>query len=201
VGTEQTPGPTPAAERIRSLDALRGIAVLGILIMNIQSFSMIRAAYVNPYAYGDMTGANGLAWLIGHVVADRKFMTIFSLLFGAGVVMMTSRREAAGQSACRLPRGVGRAAVAARVERALHADPAPADRNSVARGGADAAAVFYGHGLGLYGRVDRVGQMGIVFAVWGMLLIGCPLWLRRFRFGPVEWLWRSLSYMKLQPIR
>jgi len=65
--------------------------------MNIQSFSMIGAAYLNPYAYGDLTGANYGVWFLSHLFADSKFMTIFSLLFGAGVVLMASRREAAGK--------------------------------------------------------------------------------------------------------
>ena len=82
------------SERIVSIDVLRGFAVLGILVMNIQSFSMIGAAYLNPYAYGDLTGASYGVWFLSHLVADSKFMTVFSLLFGAGVVLMASRREA-----------------------------------------------------------------------------------------------------------
>jgi uncharacterized protein len=102
VGTsESTPslnaGPVGRSDRIFSIDVLRGFAVLGILVMNIQSFSMIGAAYMNPYAYGDLTGANYAVWFLSHLLADSKFMTIFSLLFGAGVVLMSSRREAAGE--------------------------------------------------------------------------------------------------------
>ena len=48
------PGPVADLDRIDSLDVLRGFAVLGILIMNIQAFSMIVAAYDNPSAYGDI---------------------------------------------------------------------------------------------------------------------------------------------------
>lgn len=51
------------ASRIHDLDLSRGIAVLGILIMNIQSFSMSSAAYTNPMAYGDMTGINKYIWM------------------------------------------------------------------------------------------------------------------------------------------
>ena len=61
--------------------------------------------------------------------------------------------------------------------------------------------VFYGHGFGLFGSVERAGQILIVFAVWTVELLWSPWWLARFRFGPFEWLWRSLTYMKLQPIR
>lgn len=88
--------PTTTGERIRSLDVLRGFAVLGILIMNIQSFSMISAAYINPAAYGDLSGANLWVWIVSHVLAADKFMSIFSMLFGAGIALMAERVEAAG---------------------------------------------------------------------------------------------------------
>lgn len=91
-----TPLPAAPGERIRSLDILRGFAVLGILIMNIQSFSMVSAAYINPTAYGDLTGANLWVWVVSHVLAADKFMSIFSMLFGAGIVIMAERIEAAG---------------------------------------------------------------------------------------------------------
>jgi uncharacterized protein len=61
--------------------------------------------------------------------------------------------------------------------------------------------LFYGHGLGLFGRVSRVGQAGITLAVWLLLLWLAPFWLARFRYGPLEWLWRSLAYRKRQPWR
>jgi uncharacterized protein len=85
----------PAAdrERIVPLDALRGFALLGILVMNIQAFAMPDAAYMNPTAYGDLSGANFVVWLLSHVLFDQKFMTIFSMLFGAGILLMTERAE------------------------------------------------------------------------------------------------------------
>jgi len=90
--------PTTEAERIVSLDVLRGFAILGVLVMNIQSFSMIGAAYMNPTAYGDFTGIHRLVWTLSHLFADQKFLSIFSMLFGAGIVLLTARREAAGLS-------------------------------------------------------------------------------------------------------
>ncbi len=60
--------------------------------------------------------------------------------------------------------------------------------------------IFYGHGFGLYGSVERTGQIAIVAAVWLFLLWFCPFWMRRFRFGPFEWAWRSLTYWKVQPL-
>ena len=78
-------------KRIDSIDLLRGIAVLGILIMNIQSFSMPSAAYINPSAYGDLTGINKVVWIVSHIIADTKFMSLFSLLFGAGIILLTDK--------------------------------------------------------------------------------------------------------------
>jgi len=89
-------------ERIDSLDTLRGFAVLGILVMNVQSFSMPEAAYINPTAYGDLGGGNGWAWLLSHVLADGKFMTIFSMLFGAGILLFTERAASRGDAPARL---------------------------------------------------------------------------------------------------
>lgn len=70
------------SKRIEAMDILRGAAVLGILLMNIQTFAMIEAAYVNPTAYGEFTGMNALLWGVTRLFADQKFMTLFSLLFG-----------------------------------------------------------------------------------------------------------------------
>lgn len=92
------PAPVSTDQRIVSLDVLRGVALLGILIMNIQYFSMIGMAYFNPTAHMDLGGANFVVWLLSHLFADQKFMTIFSMLFGAGILLMTQRAEQAGRS-------------------------------------------------------------------------------------------------------
>ena len=403
------PDAAPVAEtaRIDAIDVLRGFALLGILVMNVQSFAMPQAAYFNPTAYGDLEGANLYVWLAGRMLADQKFMTIFSMLFGAGIVLMAGRAEARGGRAGRvhyrrmgwllvigllhahllwygdilfiyavcglvlyplrhlspgrlLALGTTLLAVGSALsvgagmslpywpEEALSAFTDDAWRPTpemieaelaVYRGGwldqlpsrsADALAfetlllitwgfwragglmligmglfqrevfgarrstrfyagliaaavlvglplqayglsldfargwpawsfflglqfnywpsiavslgwvglvmlacrsaslrgvtrpfaavgqtaltnyllqtvlcttIFYGHGLGWFGSVDRVGQMGVVAGVWALQLIASPLWLRRFRFGPAEWAWRSLTYGVRQPLR
>ena len=98
----QSISPVSDAKRIISLDVLRGFAILGILIINIQSFSMVQAAYLNPTAYGDLTGLNQWIWILSHTLADQKFITIFSILFGAGVVLITSRFEAKNKNVASL---------------------------------------------------------------------------------------------------
>jgi len=399
--------PTTQSERILSLDVLRGFAVLGILVMNIQHFSMIGAAYFNPTAYGDFTGLNYLVWLLSHLLTDMKFMSIFSMLFGAGIVLMAERMEASGRKPARvhyrrtlilLLFGIAHAwliwtgdilysyamcallvylfrkkqpktlitlgllsiavasivslggqftmpmwpeeslvgitkfwaplqeQVAAELEAYRGSWSAQNQYRFVMALGMETGAflwsvswragglmlvgmglyklgvfsaalpsrtyrkmilaalflglplagagvwyhtatdwalevgffggmqfnywgslfvalgwvgvvmlfcqgwsgswlyrslaatgqmaltnylmqtficttLFYGHGFGLYGSVERTGQILIVFAIWAVQLLWSPWWLARFRFGPFEWLWRSLTYWRLQPMR
>lgn len=394
--------------RITSIDVLRGIAVLGILPMNIQGFSMVGAAYWNPTAYGDLRGANLWVWLLSHLLTDQKFLNIFCMLFGAGIVLFASNAEASGRQPAPLhyrrmgllvlfgilhgwllwsgdilfdygvcgmilfplrelrPRalvaiGLAAMAVASGIQLAYGASaahwpasdlrevkeqlwqPTPqevAGELAEFRGGwraqmqaraADAfsmetfffwawglwresgmmlagmalfqwgvlsarrpaafywrliaaalcvgipvtlygtlrdfahawdflysffygmqfnywasplvslgwigaamlacraaalpaatrvlAAVgrmaftnyilqtaicttmFYGHGFGLFGKVERTGQFAIVLGVWAVELAISPLWLRHFRFGPLEWIWRSGTYGRWEPLR
>ncbi len=63
-----------------------------------------------------------------------------------------------------------------------------------------ATFIFYGWGLGLFGSVNRAAQLLFVVAIWGFQLIFSSWWLTRFRYGPLEWLWRSLTYGRLQPL-
>lgn len=88
--------------RWESLDVLRGFALLGILIMNILSFGLPMAAYGNPTAYGDLSGLNNAAWWVTSLLADQKFISLFSLLFGAGVLLFAERAEAKGAAPGRL---------------------------------------------------------------------------------------------------
>lgn len=95
----EEPSPTDPADRIVSLDALRGFALLGILVVNMWYFSMPIAGAVHPPSYGDFSGVNYLAWFVGHVFFEMKFVTLFTLLFGAGIVLFVQRKERKGQPA------------------------------------------------------------------------------------------------------
>ncbi len=86
--------PTAGRERIETLDVLRGFAVLGILVMNIGAFADIGAAYLNPLARGVQGTADWIVWTTNHLLADMKFMTLFSVLFGAGIALFAGRAEA-----------------------------------------------------------------------------------------------------------
>ena len=61
--------------------------------------------------------------------------------------------------------------------------------------------LFFGYGLGLYGKVGAFGGLMLALPVFAVEVVASQWWLRRFRFGPAEWLWRSLTYGSLQPMR
>jgi len=61
--------------------------------------------------------------------------------------------------------------------------------------------IFYGWGLGLYGEVDPFAGLLLALGIYAAQLVISVWWLRGFRFGPVEWLWRSLTYWRWQPLR
>jgi uncharacterized protein len=60
--------------------------------------------------------------------------------------------------------------------------------------------IFFGYGLGYFARLEYYQLNFIVVAIWMLQLIISPLWLNHFRFGPLEWAWRSLTYWKRQPM-
>ena len=407
IDNTKTAVPTKPSERIIALDALRGFAILGILAMNIQSFADILAAYANPVAYENLIGLNKWIWILSHTFFSFKFMALFAMMFGAGIILMTQCAEAKGVSPAKLhyrrnfwlllfglvhayfvwmgdilaiyavcgfvvyifrkrsPRLLiiiglillaipsvmsiaGSAALPSlpveivaelkhqwgppaeivadeiasyqggwwqqmryRVPQSLEmhifvfvvfslwrvcglmlwgmalfklgvftaersksfygrfvlfgflagfplviygiaqnfahdwdfaysmfigtqfnywgslfvslgyigmvmfiakSEWMPKVVNRFAAVGRMAltnyfmqtiicTTIFYGHGLGLFGQVERTGQVLIVLVVWAFQLIVSPLWLDHYRFGPFEWLWRSLTYWKLQPMR
>lgn len=120
------------------IDGLRGVAQLGILTMNI-TLGQPGATRLNPLISAGFDGVNFAAWIAGYFLFDEKMITLFSMLFGAGIVLFSMRLE--------------------------HRGVAPAH-------------LFYRRSVTL-------------------LLIGL-VWLSQFRFGPVEWIWRSFTYGRTQ---
>lgn len=96
---DPTPAPAPALlDREHTVDVIRGFALLGILAMNIIAFAFPSEAYQDPMGpgitpwTGPFEGANAVSWWAVHLLADQKMMGLFSMLFGAGVVLMDRGR-------------------------------------------------------------------------------------------------------------
>ncbi|TAD83075.1 MAG: DUF418 domain-containing protein [Sphingomonadales bacterium] len=87
--------PTPESERIVALDALRGIAVIGIVGMNVLAFALPGPAYYNPLSYGATSAPDYWVWLGSFIFIEDKFRTLFAMLFGAGCLILIERGGAA----------------------------------------------------------------------------------------------------------
>ena len=96
------PAPVAAPDRLETLDVLRGFALLGILAMNIRAMAAPFSAYMYPSALFDYTGASRAAYIFTSTVFDLKMMGLFSMLFGAGVLLYSAKPSESG----RPPRGL-----------------------------------------------------------------------------------------------
>src|SRR5262245_8606515 len=90
-----------ASDRHISIDAVRGLAVLGILLMNIVGMGMPSFAYINPTHWGGSTGADLWTWAVNNVLTDGKMRGLFTMLFGASTVLIADRAAAANESPAR----------------------------------------------------------------------------------------------------
>ena len=93
-GSVDTSQPTTEAGRIESLDVLRGFALLGILLLNIIGFGMLSPSYSNPGF--DLAGASAInvsSWIVVELFAEGAMRCLFSILFGAGVVLFTDTKS------------------------------------------------------------------------------------------------------------
>jgi len=87
-----------APDRLQSLDTVRGVAVMGILLLNIVGFGMPEAAYFNPRAYGGSEGADLAVWIVNFILFDGKMRGLFSFLFGASLLLVVERAEAKSEN-------------------------------------------------------------------------------------------------------
>ena len=95
-------GPVRESARITSLDLIRGVAVLGILLMNAVSFKFGTSPYFNLNAGGSETALDWTVGIFGEIFVDQKFMGLFSLLFGAGMILFIDRAAQRGRRAVML---------------------------------------------------------------------------------------------------
>ena len=88
--------PTPEDQRINSVDVIRGVALFGILLMNITGMGLPEQAYSDPSVAGGATGWDLKAWITTNMLFEGTMRGMFSMLFGAGVILFTSKKEAMG---------------------------------------------------------------------------------------------------------
>jgi uncharacterized protein len=141
----------------------------------------------------------GLPLVIGGVILDFNYDWDFRLSFfffsqlnywGSilmalgyiGIVMIITKTSTRGFIAKRLS-GVGRMALSTYLIQSIIC-----------------GFLFYGHGLALFGDLDRSAQAVFVLGVWVFNIAFAGVWLSFFKYGPFEWLWRSLTYGKAQPL-
>lgn len=93
--------PAPGSDRLASLDLLRGFSVMGILLMNIVAFAMPSAATINPAAWGSQSGADLAAWALSFILVDGKMRGLFSLLFGASMLLVMEKAAMDGRDPIR----------------------------------------------------------------------------------------------------
>src|SRR5947199_2021987 len=87
-----------AGDRIATLDIIRGVAVMGIFGVNVIAFAMPEQAYFIPSVYGLRSPADLALWFATFILIDGKMRGLFSLLFGASMLLVIERAEAAGRS-------------------------------------------------------------------------------------------------------
>ena len=234
VSIQPTLKPVLESQRVDSVDILRGVALLGILVINIDFFALPGTIFFDPSSAGGFEGLDLLTWKFGTLFFLQKMMAIFSMLFGAGVILMHQRAEGAGRSGFAgvwyrrtfwllllglvhaylmwygsILVALGHVALVMLICKAgllrwLTDRLAAVGRMAFTNYFTQTilcTTLFYGFGFGLFGSVNRFGLIWIVFAIWVLQLLYSPWWLKRFRFGPMEWLWRSLTYWKRQPMR
>lgn len=187
--------PTTGRERHVVLDALRGLALLGIALANFPEFGLWTFLSSEAQSLQPTAAADRIVRFLQYMLVDGKFYTIFCLLFVKVAIeqepnhacMNSDEREQARQKGKDTERRRGSALFT------MLAAPGRMALTNYISQSLIGILLFYGLGLGLgtgFGLICIELTALIVFLV--QILLSC-LWLRYFRFGPLEWLWRILG--------
>ena len=241
----QIQAPVSGKARIRSIDTLRGLVLLGILIINILAFAQPFGAMADPQVDGAVSGVDFALFAGAEIFIEGGMRAVFSMLFGAGwlivfglvnaylllmlagfgvglplnawetMTFVGSGYDIQWQSLNRPSYDLGRLALAVGyiglVMSVCRAGLLRGMQSVLARIGQMALTnylmqtvlcnlVFLGFGLGRFALWDRWQIYLFVLGVWILQALSSVYWLDRYRFGPCEWLWRSLTYRRRQPM-
>jgi uncharacterized protein len=179
------------------LDAL-AMMILGMVLMRAGLFagSWPRSRYLAVSAAAFLVGLPLAAWQTGVMLAtDFHPVDVTASKFS-----YDPRRLALALGWLGLILWFARATAGAAIRRALAAAGRMALTNYLAQS-ILCALLFYGFGLGLYGRLTGYQLYGVVLAIWAVELAWSSWWLARYEIGPFEWVWRSLTYRQRQDWR
>jgi len=211
-------GPTAGQERHEFLDVLRGFALLGIALANMISLSLFLYLSESERASLRTSSADKVFDFLELVFIETKFYTIFSVLFGIGFSILMTRADAKGMIFRRffLRRafflyliGVAHGVLfwhndILQSYAMLGQTFAPVGRMALTNYVGQSAIctlIFRSVGLGLGGTIGPALYLPLGFAIYVVQLIASRAWLSRFQYGPLEWLWRMLTYGTRIPLR
>ncbi len=176
-----------------------GLMLLGMALMKLNFFSAIRSMrfYITLAVIGYVIGLPlsiiGSKYMIAYDFDIIHVFKVGNQLKYVGGIMLALAHASLVMAICK-------AGLFARLRRLLANVGRTALSNYLLQSFI-CTTLFYGFGFGLFNRLERFPLMGIVVAVWIVQLIISCWWLNRFRFGPAEWIWRSLTYWRRQPMR
>lgn len=196
--------PTSEKQRYVILDALRGFALLGICLANLPEFSLWTFLPSEAQEAMPTAQADHVVRFLQYFLVDAKFYGIFSMLFGIGFSIILSHAQEKGNSGIRLFYMTGLALLFLKTPHArgfsLLAKPGRMALTNYISQSVFGIVIYYGIGFGL-GLSMGLWQVELTsIAIFIAQIIISSLWMHYFRFGPLEWIWRMLTYGKWLPI-
>jgi len=225
---ETLSGEKPTPETLHEVIETRRSTYLRNLGLSASQSLYVESLYFYKFGLWDALGMMliGMALLKRGVLTGDRSMRFYGLVaivgFGLGVPLETwvvvnwmhhgfaaGARWTSLSEVTRLATALGHVGLVMMVSKGAAAEPLTRPLAAVGRMALTnyiaqtiiAMTLFCGFGFGLYGQLSRHQLYYIVAVIWAFQIVASAAWLRRFRYGPLEWLWRSLTYGRWQPMR